>query len=198
MRIAVANWLNLCAVLAALAVAAPSAQATPGFSVSFDSSGQTAPGVVPDPPECIGPESLLFGTILLRNTDDTAVPVKLSVVVHPGWHIEPGSCQSSVGICEIIDPQDLQWSTASLDPDAIAAVVFGLRVDSDIPAGTELCLDLTAQFDSDTPISQQICITTNSARQCGLGAPAASTHGLALLAAALMLGGVVVLRRRTR
>jgi len=196
MRIAATNWLRLCAMIAVLGMAAGSAQAAPSISISIDSKGQTAPGVIPDPPQCFGPESPLFVTLFLTNSGASAVPVKAFAGASPGWHIEPGSCESSVGTCDIVDPQDLQWSVASLDPDNTAVVLFTLRVDSDTRIGTQLCLDLAAQFDSDTPITERLCGATNSARQCGLGAPAAGTHGLALLAAALMLGGVVILRRR--
>ena len=196
MRIAAANWLRFCAMIAVLAMAAGSAHAAPSLSISIDSKGRTAPGVIPDPPQCFGPESPLFVTLFLTNSGASAVPVKAFAGASPGWHIEPGSCESSVGTCDIVDPQDLQWSVAALDPDNTAVVLFTLRVDPDTGIGTELCLDLAAQFDSDTPITDRLCGTTNSARQCGLGAPAAGTHGLAMLAAALMLGGVVILRRR--
>lgn len=185
-------------LIAVLGMVAAAANAEPRFDIAIDSAGQIATGVIADPPDCFGPESPLFVSIIVQNEGTMAVPVQLLTTLQPGWTIAPGSCLATAGVCELLDPLNFQWSIASLDPDAVATVRFALRVDSDTPINTGLCFGLSSQFGGNAPILNGFCpiITTNSARQCGLGAPAAGTPGLALLVGALLLAGVVMLRRR--
>jgi len=189
-----ADWLRFYTVVAAVCLVAATARATPDFSISIDSEGRTAPGVFPFLPECLGPGSTFTVSLNFANGDANPVSVQALVGADPGWHIEPGSCEASAGSCDILDPHNLQWTLAPLEPDDAAGFVFTLRVDSDVGIDTDFCFDLSVQSDSNTPNTAHLC----PARRCGLGAPAADTFGLAVLAGVLLLSGIVILRRRTR
>ena len=189
--------LLICAALsAAFAVVAPcTARAEPELHVSFTTAGEAAPGVVAEPSDCIGPLSPLLGSFSVTNGGDAVTAAAVTVTLDPGLTAEPDSCIADLGVCLVVDPQTITWS-AMLDAETTANVVYQVRVSSDVPEGTQLCATLVAVFGTNPPITVKACITTNSARQCGLGAPAIGTLGLAVLVVALLLGGGVVVRRR--
>ncbi len=64
------------------------------------------------------------------------------------------------------------------------------------PANTTLCIINSLSIDQLPPLMIPLCLTTTSAGSCGVGAPALGAHMLALLIAALAIGGLVTLRWR--
>jgi hypothetical protein len=193
---AVLAGLSMCATLSTATVAAPpSASAAPELRVFFDRSGETSPGVVPEPAECIGPLSRVDQLVTLTNRDDVPVPASFSTVLDLGLHYEAGTCTADVGMCSVVNPLSVEWS-GTIDAHGAAHVSFPFRVDSDVPAGTFLCETFTVTFDGEDPFMAVVCIRTNSARQCGVGAPAVGTPGLAMLIVLMLLGGGVAVRRR--
>ena len=185
------------ALLTAAVGLAPAGAAAADLEISISSAGQTSPGVIPEPANCFGPLSPLFVLATLTNDLDVAQATSLFVTLDPGWQFIPDSCSASTGVCTIQNALNLMWS-GTIDAESFASILFGLRFDSDVPAGTQLCLTLVAQFGDGMPITALTCATTNSARQCGLGAPALGNANLLLLGALLLLSGGAVLRRRSR
>jgi hypothetical protein len=184
-------------LLIALGAAAPEiSSAAPDVEFTIDSSGQTATGVIPEPADCFGPFSVLDFVAALSNGGDSAVSTTL-LAVSPGWELIPDSCTATTGTCIIQTPTTFSWSGV-IDAHGIAGVFFFARVNSDTPVDTELCAQVTAQFGDDPPITERACFLTNSARQCGLGAPVLGSGAHAVLAGLLCVGGVALLRRRQR
>jgi hypothetical protein len=176
-------------------VAASASQAVIERHITISSDGGILTGVEPEPANCFGPLSVFFFLVTLINNDTVDLPVTLSATMQPGAELIPDSCSATGGVCTIQDAISLTWS-GTIPADSAELVRFFARVNSDVPAGTQLCAVLTAQFGTDEPVTATSCLTTNNARQCGLGAPALGPWAVALLAALLLLTGTVLIRRR--
>ena len=182
-------------VLSALVVSAQAAVARQA-QIRIGSNGQVETGVIPEPAECLGPLSPFFFEVLLFVfPPGVETNVTLTASLTPGWEFIPDSCVASNGLCEILDPANLSWAGVA-SPENFAEIDFAARVNGDVPIGTTLCATVTATFGAGTPISQTLCEDTNSARQCGLGAPALGSSALGVLVALLFVSGFVLIRRR--
>lgn len=193
---AVLTFATLASLAAALSSPAGAAEVRTAFSITAD--GQVvaeAPANAPDP-SCLGPLSLISNSVLLNNAGSTPANVHVTVALNPGLHVDPGvDCSVTLGTCSVTDPETIDW-TVTVPGMNSASMSFAVRVDADVPSGTQVCETITASVDSDTPIVLKSCATTNSSNQCGLGAPALSDTSLALLILALGAAGILVLSRR--
>lgn len=182
-------------VLSGLVISAQAADARQA-QIRIGSNGQVETGVIPEPAECLGPLSpFFFEAVLFITPPGVETNVTLTASLTPGWELIPGSCVASNGLCEILDPSNLSWA-GTVSPEIFAVVDFAARVNGDVPIGTTLCATVTATFGTGMPISQTVCEDTNSARQCGLGAPALGSSAMGVLVALLFVTGFVLIRRR--
>src|SRR6185295_12764534 len=95
-----------------------------------------------------------------------------TAALQPGLHFDPNAtCDATLGTCTITGPTSLQW-TVQVPAQGLEFAQYNVRVDSDVPINTLVCQVVTAVFGTNPPITLTSCARTNSARQCGLGAPA--------------------------
>jgi hypothetical protein len=171
--------------------------AQPSFNVVMDAGGKIASqGVTDDPANCLGPLTPIPGTITLHN-GDVAQPVTAKVTLDPGLQFIPGSCTATVGTCTIVDATHLMW-LGMLDAQENAVIRFTAQIGPNVPIHTQLCALFETQFGTTPPLDLTLCLTTNSANECGLAAPVLGRSGEVLLAALLVLTGAVLIRRRRR
>jgi len=195
-RVTLFGRVLICAALGTAIAAAPRvASAQPQLRVILSRAGQVGPGVVPEPEPCIGPLTVVPQVVTVTNGDSSPVSATFTTELDPGLSYEPGNCVPDVGTCTILDAHHAQWS-GTLDAHSEADIFLPIRVDEGVPLGTRLCETFSVKFDDDDPFTVVACLTTNSARQCGVGAPALGRSGLALLVLVLLAGGVIVVRRR--
>ena len=194
---AVLTFATLASLAAALSTPSSAAEMRSSFSITADGHVLSdAPASDPSPSSCFGPLSLISSSVSLDNAGSTPANVHVTVALSPGLHVDPGvGCSATLGNCSVTDPQTIDWTVTVPGMDS-ASMSFALRVDADVPSGTQVCETITASVDSDTPIVLKSCATTNSSNQCGLGAPALSDTSLALLILALGAAGILVLSRR--
>jgi hypothetical protein len=191
----VALFVALALAVGVIGTSSPAA-AQPSLNVAIDASGKIASqGVTDDPANCIGPLTPLPGLITLTN-GSTAQPVTAKATLGAGLQFV-GDCVASVGTCTIVDPTHLMWS-GMLDAFQQATVRFTAQVGADVPVHTQLCVLFESQFGTHMPLDLTVCLTTNSASQCGLAAPVLGRSGEVLLAALLVFTGAVLVRRRRR
>src|SRR4029453_1402774 len=116
-RSVAADWLRFYTVVAAVCLVAATARATPNITISIDSEGRPASGDFPFLPDCLGPESTFSVSLNFANGGANPISLQALVGADPGWHIEHASSEDSAGSCDILDPHNLQWTLASLEPD---------------------------------------------------------------------------------
>ena len=155
----------------------------------------SAPAIVPEPAQCLGPLSLVSSRVTVSNDSLTPEDVVVTVALGAGLHMDPGSgCVATLGTCSVTSPSMIDWTVTVPALDA-EALFFEPRIDADVPLGTQVCETVTFTVNGGMPQIITACATTNSANQCGLGAPALSEISLVLLILALGAGGILVLSR---
>ena len=155
----------------------------------------SAPAIVPEPAQCLGPLSLVSTRVAVNNDSLTPEDVVVTVALGAGLHMDPGSgCVATLGTCSVTSPSMIDW-TVTVPALDVEALFFAPRIDADVPRGTQVCETVTFTVNGGMPQVITACATTNSANQCGLGAPALSEISLVLLILALGAGGILVLSR---
>ena len=193
-----------CAVIAGLLISAlwvvasaVTARAFDDIEIVVDESGvRIAEPRVESGESCVGPLSLATQHLMVTNTDDVQANVVLTASLDDGLLIVPDSCEVDSGVCTLMPgtPQVI-WNV-TIEPGATEFIRFTVRVGPTVPINTRTCLLIKFTVNGGVTYFVLSCVTTNSASQCGVGAPALGGIGRAALVVLLVLVGTLALRRR--
>jgi hypothetical protein len=167
----------------------------PEVGVVVGSGDAMGPGV-PLTPNCLGPRSVVHPRVTAMNAGTTPTNLSATITLDPGLAALADSCSADVGTCTVDNASKVTW-TATLRPGQTGSIVFAAEVAVGTPINTKLCVTLSLSFDGGPPNILKACATTNSADECGLGAPVLGTSGRALLIALLALVGARLVAGRT-
>lgn len=159
--------------------------------------GAGASDTAPDPPAmCIGPFTFLPVTVSVSNDGASSESADLILTLTSGWVAEPGTCTGD-GTCTIPKKgATVEWSDTVPGMDA-REFAFEGQVAPAVPAGTDLCVNVSGTIGGSPVTPQQVCLyTTTSSQDCNVAAPAINQWRLMLLAVLLAASGWGLARRR--
>ncbi|MBI1761534.1 MAG: hypothetical protein HYR56_08885 [Acidobacteria bacterium] len=128
---------------------------------------------IADPAICTGPGGVVGVTATVTNPAANAINGTVTATLLPGLVALPGTCVATaggiaVGTCTITLPSTIAW-TGAIPAGQALTLTYNAQVDS-VAAGTQLCVDTTANFGPTSIATVRACTTVNC-QPLGPGTP---------------------------